>query len=110
VQAHRSPTPRAQVWLDCVDGVREEGRSDVESCAAVMRPLWECMERHKDYYAPQLAVAEERSRAAAGAGEGAEEDGAAADDAARARHNAEEGSAVGEQGDAVPDVAGKATQ
>ncbi|GFR50513.1 hypothetical protein Agub_g12780, partial [Astrephomene gubernaculifera] len=51
-----------QVWLDCVDGLRAAGRDDVESCAEVMGPLWACMERHKDYYAPQLSSLADKKR------------------------------------------------
>ncbi|KAG2425769.1 hypothetical protein HXX76_013394 [Chlamydomonas incerta] len=69
-----------QVWLDCVDGVKAAGREDVESCAAVMGPLWDCMEAHKEYYAPQLSsVADNKAAAGAAAsgaagGEGEEEE------------------------------------
>ncbi|GAX74155.1 hypothetical protein CEUSTIGMA_g1604.t1 [Chlamydomonas eustigma] len=43
-------------WLDCVDAVRDAGREDVETCASVMSPLWACMEKHADYYAPQVGA------------------------------------------------------
>lgn len=41
-------------WLACVDDIKAQGRDDVEVCAKVMGPLFECMERHKEYYSPQL--------------------------------------------------------
>jgi hypothetical protein len=43
-----------QTWLVCVDGVKAQGREDVEQCAAVMGPLWACMEANAAYYTPQL--------------------------------------------------------
>ncbi|KAF5830034.1 GCK domain-containing protein [Dunaliella salina] len=49
-----------EVWLQCVDSVRDAGRDDVETCASVMGPLWDCMARNQDYYAPQLDVIKER--------------------------------------------------
>ncbi|KAG2447504.1 hypothetical protein HYH02_007429 [Chlamydomonas schloesseri] len=63
-----------QVWLDCVDAVKAEGREDVESCASVMGPLWECMERHKEYYAPQLSSLADKKAGAAGAEQQQEEE------------------------------------
>mmetsp|Transcript_2602 Transcript_2602/g.5980 ORF Transcript_2602/g.5980 Transcript_2602/m.5980 type:complete len:117 (-) Transcript_2602:643-993(-) len=48
-----------EVWLQCVDSVRDAGRDDVESCASVMGPLWDCMAQNQDYYAPQLDVIKE---------------------------------------------------
>lgn len=54
-----------QVWLDCVDEVKAQGREDVEKCAEVMGPLWECMERNRDYYGLQLDSLAERKAAAA---------------------------------------------
>lgn len=58
------PCPKPfQVWLDCVDGLRAEGREDVEVCANVMAPLFECMSAHKDYYAPQLTSLAEKHQA-----------------------------------------------
>lgn len=54
-----------------MDAVKASGRDDVESCASIMGPLWECMERHRDYYAPQLdSLAERRKTADAGDAEG----------------------------------------
>lgn len=51
-----------QEWLKCVDDVKAQGRDDVEVCAKVMGPLFGCMERHKEYYAPQLdSLHKERS-------------------------------------------------
>ena len=52
-----------QVWLDCVDGLRAKGRDDVEVCANVMAPLFECMSAHKEYYAPQLTSLAEKQEA-----------------------------------------------
>lgn len=49
-----------------MDGVKAAGRQDVESCAAVMGPLWECMEKHREYYAPQLSSLADKKAAAAG--------------------------------------------
>ncbi|GFH07747.1 GCK domain-containing protein, partial [Haematococcus lacustris] len=43
-----------QVWLKCVDDVRDAGRDDVESCAGLMGPLWDCMQHNSAYYSPQL--------------------------------------------------------
>lgn len=60
-----------QVWLDCVDKLKADGREDVEVCAAVMGPLWECMDRHKEYYAPQLDSLKEKR--ASGGGDAAAE-------------------------------------
>ncbi|GFH19093.1 GCK domain-containing protein [Haematococcus lacustris] len=42
------------VWLKCVDDVRDAGRDDVESCAGLMGPLWDCMQHNSAYYSPQL--------------------------------------------------------
>ncbi|GIL44883.1 hypothetical protein Vafri_2344, partial [Volvox africanus] len=64
-----------QVWLDCVDAVKAAGRDDVESCSSIMGPLWECMERNKAYYAPQLNSLAERRK-----GEGAEQTDLEVDD------------------------------
>jgi len=50
-----------EVWLKCVDDVRESGREDVETCASVMGPLWECMAKNADYYAPQVEALKEGS-------------------------------------------------
>lgn len=69
-----------QVWLDCVDGLRAKGREDVEVCADVMGPLWDCMAKHKDYYAPQLdSLASKREAAGGEGGPAAEGAGAKAD-------------------------------
>ncbi|KAG2493759.1 hypothetical protein HYH03_007981 [Edaphochlamys debaryana] len=62
-----------QVWLDCVDAVKAEGREDVESCSAIMGPLWECMERNKEYYAPQLSSLADKKRSKEEGEEGAAE-------------------------------------
>mmetsp|Transcript_6613 Transcript_6613/g.11258 ORF Transcript_6613/g.11258 Transcript_6613/m.11258 type:complete len:142 (-) Transcript_6613:276-701(-) len=43
-----------EVWLKCVDDVRDAGRADVESCSAIMAPLWDCMQKNADYYEPQM--------------------------------------------------------
>mmetsp|Transcript_11849 Transcript_11849/g.21269 ORF Transcript_11849/g.21269 Transcript_11849/m.21269 type:complete len:116 (-) Transcript_11849:57-404(-) len=56
-----------QVWLDCVDELHKNDRDDVEACAGIMGPLWECMEKNKDYYQPQLESIQERREGKASA-------------------------------------------
>ncbi|GIL76214.1 hypothetical protein Vretimale_5811 [Volvox reticuliferus] len=84
-----------QVWLDCVDAVKAAGRDDVESCASIMGPLWECMERHKDYYAPQLNSLAERRK-----GGGTEEGDLEDDDEIRGEEPSSQEGVVAEKGDA----------
>mmetsp|Transcript_12591 Transcript_12591/g.27201 ORF Transcript_12591/g.27201 Transcript_12591/m.27201 type:complete len:150 (+) Transcript_12591:52-501(+) len=62
-----------EVWLKCVDDVKDAGRDDVETCASVMGPLWDCMQKNTDYYAPQLDALKGRSPP----GESSEEQGQA---------------------------------